>query len=484
MIDSNDDIFNHIKSVMRDHEEPYDEGAWERFKAAGAPAPAKKGSVINMWKWAIAAAAVVAVVFFVARIFNSTNTGNHPQVENLASSGADSSAPVAVAPPEIKTEPPVILPGNVPQPVDRYAGNTPLNDNIASRPAVTPGSLSSSVTAATTTPGIIQRPPSVISAPAQVHLSPQIPNQTAQQTPPANVDFWKNKAVPNTTTITNNPPPYKTEEKQLVMNAPKLTDKPRKEKNSKWQPSLYVSPLLGDLGIDMGYGVALGYAINDKIKISSGVAYSKLSASRNYGSGPVGAMMASAPVNNLEGSKGPAGPGGATGAAGANGSSLSLDSKGLLTSAYNVVAGQQTNLLQQVDGSLSGIDIPVEINYNISKKLYASAGVSGLVVINDNKKYTYVDNRNVKVSVETSRGNLKEDKSVLFSEQSTTNQPLQAPKENIPFLGFYNISVGYRQKINGKSGVALEPFLKVPMKNVTQENLKYMGTGIRLKFDF
>jgi hypothetical protein len=90
----------------------------------------------------------------------------------------------------------------------------------------------------------------------------------------------------------------------------------------------------------------------------------------------------------------------------------------------------------------------------------------------------------VKVSVETSRGNLKEDKSVLFSEQSTTNQPLQAPKENIPFLGFYNISVGYRQKINGKSGVALEPFLKVPMKNVTQENLKYMGTGIRLKFDF
>ncbi|MCH5685599.1 hypothetical protein LWM68_15865 [Niabella sp. W65] len=388
-----------------------------------------------MWNWAIAAAAVVTVVFFVARIFNSTNTGGHPQVENLASTSADSSAPVAVAPPEIKTEPPVILPGNVPQPVDRYAGNTPLNDNIASRPAVTPGSLSSSVTAATTTPGIIQRPPSVISAPAQVHLSPQMPNQAAQQTPPANVDFWKNKAVPNTTTITNNPPPYKTEEKQLVMNAPKLTDKPRKEKNSKWQPSLYVSPLLGDLGIDMGYGVALGYAINDKIKISSGVAYSKLSASRNYGADPVGAMMASAISN---GSNNPQGPIGATGAAGATGIAEaagrpSLDSKAALTSAYNFVAGSQMNSLQQVDGSLSGIDIPVEINYNISKKLYASAGVSGLVVINDNKKYTYVDNRNVKVSVETSRGNLKEDKSVLFSEQSTTNQPLQAPKENIPF---------------------------------------------------
>lgn len=464
---------------MRDHEEPYDEGAWERFKATAAPAPAKKGAVISMWKWAMAAAAVVTAVFFMARIFNSTNTGSHPQTEKLASTGVDS-APVASTPAETKKELPVVLPGNMPQPADQYAGN--LN-NISSPLVVTPGTSSPAATVATR-PAITHGPPSVITAPPYIRILPQTSHQTVFQTPPAQVDFWKNK-VSNAPAITTNPP-NKAEEQQLMASKPSLTDKPRREKSNKWQPSLYVSPLLGDLGIDMGYGVALGYAINDKIKISSGVAYSKLSASRNYGAGPVGEMMASAPASNLEGSKGPAGPGGATGAAGANGangSSLSLDSKGLLTSAYNVVAGQQTNLLQQVDGSLSGIDIPVEINYNISKKLYASAGVSGLVVINDNKKYTYVDNRNVKVSVETNRGNLKEDKSVLFSEQSTTNQPLQAPKENIPFLGFYNISFGYRQKINGKSGVAIEPFLKVPMRNVTQENLKYMGTGIRLKFD-
>lgn len=485
MIESDDDIFNHIKSVMRDHEEPYDEGAWERFKAVSTPVPVKKGAV-SMWKWAMAAAAVVTAVLFLARIFNSSTPTPDPSesTEHLAAIPADSSANITRIEPASQPGESAILADEAKKEINTIYNNNRENNihkynNNQLTAAYKPGMRSVTTDLR---PTVIQSS-SRITPPQPLVIVPQAPVTAIHQPAQKRVDFWKNQVEVTDAPKTTNTPVYRDEEKQLAVTKPLLTDKPRKEKNKKWQPSLYVSPLFGDLGIDMGYGVSVGYAINDKIRISSGVAHTRLSASRSYGAGPVGEMIASAP-NSVGG---PQGAVGATGAAGANGATgakgTSLDSKAALTSAYNFVAGSQTNSLQQVDGSLSGIDIPVEINYNFNKKLYASAGVSGLVVINDNKKYTYVDNRNVKVSVETNRGNLKEDKSVMFSEQNTTKQPIQAPQENIPFLGFYNISFGYRQKISGRTGVALEPFLKVPMKNVTQENLKYMGTGIRLKFD-
>ncbi|MGC4232920.1 MAG: hypothetical protein QM594_08065, partial [Niabella sp.] len=217
----------------------------------------------------------------------------------------------------------------------------------------------------------------------------------------------------------------------------------------------------------------LGYAINDKIKISSGIAHTKITASRSYdataSSVPSGAIMADKPL-------------GLPDAYSASGS-LKSANKVMASNSY-VTGPQQVSTLQQVEGSLSGIDIPVEVNYNIGKKLYAAAGISGLVVINDNRKYTYLDNRNEKVSVQSNNGSLKEDRAVMFSEKNITSQPVEAHDDNVPFLGFYNLSVGFRQKISGRNSVSLEPFIKVPVKGVTRQNLNYTGSGIRLKFDF
>lgn len=475
MTESNDDIFNHIKSVMRHHEEPYDEGAWERFNATQAPVPVKKGA-IRMWKWAMAAAAALAAVVVLSRIWNVSTPAHDsaPEVATVTPAPIDSSPAIARNSSISLPPAPDAANGGTGSANDYYISQTVPENHAAARPPTKlslVGLTQRSIGSANTNT-LIVAPEPIRQSPGQVAVNEPVKK--------AEIDFWKNKVERDAPATTpENRPSYQTPPVQVAITRPERTAQPRKEKNNKWQPSLYVSPLFGDQGIDMGYGVAVGYAINDKIKISSGIAYNKLSASRNYGAGPSGALMADAP------SRGPVGATGAAGAAGATGSSAapSLDSKAALTSAYNFVAGPQTNSLQQVDASLSGFDIPVEINYNISKKLYASAGVSGLVVINDSKKYTYVDNRNVKVSVETNGGALKEDRSVTFSEQNTTTEPIQAPSENIPFLGFYNISFGYRQKISRRTGVALEPFLKVPMKNVTQENLKYMGTGIRLKFD-
>lgn len=502
MTESNDDIFKHIRSVIRDHEEPYKEGAWERFKAlrpSEAPTPSK---VIGLWKWVAAAAAVIALLF-VSRLFDAADPVSAPVAEvptlSVPTPEADSNltgtGPIT---PQLQTPDFADAAATVP---DGPHFNTATGEKTLPVRLTQNNRL-----AAITTSGKTAFKPLnfVITAPSLVSpVLPQTVPVAHQPAPKAQVDFWKPR-VENHPAPSVQLPVLQEPSRQLAVTTPPSVAEPHKEKNGRWKPSIFVSPLFGDLGVDMGYGVSLAYAITDKIRISSGAAHTRISASRNYAPGPAGSLVASAPVNNYPingpggaagGATGPLGPTGAAGATGATGATgaagavgsggrPSLDSKAALTSAYNFVGGPQTNFLQTVEGSLTGIDIPVEINYDISRKLYATAGISGMVVINDNRKYTYVDIRSVKVSVESDRGALKENQSVVFSERNTTDQPIQAPAENIPFLGFYNISLGYRQKITGKTAVSVEPFLKVPMQSVTQENLKYIGTGVRLKIGF
>ncbi|MCH5597373.1 hypothetical protein [Niabella ginsengisoli] len=451
MTDPNDDIINYIKSALQSHEEPYDEGSWERFAAKHTAIPVRKKPVIALWVTA-AAAVIIGVILF-ARIFNNTNVTDIPveTYDVVIKNNTDTN---------IENE---IINETLPQ-IDNAQVNPKISDNNQQQLAVT----KSIAAPAFNNNAILPAPNPVTPSyqPTQQPIASNAPIIKEEKQQEKKVDFWRNNVVDNKNNVTTTNTPKEKESNILIASTvPKTSDRKQSaERNSRWQPSLYVSPLFGELGINMGYGVSLGYAINDKIKISSGIAHTKLSASRAFDptapAGGVANAMASAPVD-LAGSK-----------------------NSLVTYNSSTANSSQIRTLQQVDASLSGIDIPVEINYSINKKLYATAGVSALVVINDNKTYTFADSRNVKISVETNKGTLKEDRSVMFNEQSTSNnQPSQVPTENTPLLGFYNISLGYRQKISDKNAVSLEPFIKVPMKNVTQQNLKYMGTGIRLKFD-
>lgn len=449
MKERDDDIFNHIRQVLRNHEEPYEEGAWERFKAyshTAAPSPLPKHPIIPLWKWATAAAAVITGVFLFSRIFHVSQEGINiksselPIVQQLPTTDTPSQ--------QFQTDTETVF-------SDRSGLSAQAN---TSQP--TPAAQSSVPATTTHTVAIPQvQAPQEVPLVAQTQVPETVPSQAPTQPkterqPDQNnhvVDFWKNRIV------TDKPEEKRVLPQQDNRNALLATtsEKRHSEKNRKWQPSLYVSPVFSDLGVDMGYGVSLAYAINDKLKISSGIAHAKISTSRSFDESIPG--VATAPEMEV----------------------ISTEHSDLMT-----YASQPSSVLQQVTGSLSGIDIPVELNYSFNKKFYAAAGVSGLVVLHDKKTYTYEDYRNIKVSVETSKGALKEDKMITVQEYNTTSAPAQAPAENIPFLGYYNISVGYRQKLSNKNAVSIEPFLKVPMKKVTQQNLNYQGTGIRLRFDF
>lgn len=207
-------------------------------------------------------------------------------------------------------------------------------------------------------------------------------------------------------------------------------------KEDKWEMGLVVSPSFGNTKkLNMGYGVSMGYALTDKISLNSGVSYSEMAASKNL-----------PPQVN--------------------------------TSA--IADGSKS--LESIEAKVTGIDIPLEIKYRVSKNLYANVGVSAFAVINQRQSNSYVQEKVVERAVYSSVGS---DQLKTFAVNERVVE--QAPESEIKdgrYIGFYNFSFGYKQKISKGKAVSIEPFMKVPMKEVSKENLRLIGTGVRLKLDF
>lgn len=203
--------------------------------------------------------------------------------------------------------------------------------------------------------------------------------------------------------------------------------------NSKWQPDVYVAPAMGnDNKVTMNYGFSLSYAIANKLSISSGVSYASISTTE------------------------------------------SLDA-----SAPQTLSGKN---LASVDAKVRGINIPLELKYNISDKLYTNIGVSALAVLNNSQQNSYIINQVQSFSSPAVNG-YADSKTLIVKEKTVEPQP-EANLDPDKYIGFYNFSLGYKQKISKKNNIAIEPFLRLPMKTFSKENLNLTNGGLRLKIDF
>ena len=203
--------------------------------------------------------------------------------------------------------------------------------------------------------------------------------------------------------------------------------------NSKWQPDVYVAPAMGnDNKVTMNYGFSLSYAIANKLSISSGLSYASISTTES--------LNASAP---------------------------------------QTLSGKN---LESVDAKVRGINVPLELKYNISDKLYTNIGVSALAVLNNSQQNNYIVNQVQNFSSTTANG-YADSKTLIVKEKTTEPQP-EANIDPDKYIGFYNFSLGYKQKISKKNNIAIEPFLRLPMKTFSKENLNLTNGGLRLKIDF
>ncbi len=218
------------------------------------------------------------------------------------------------------------------------------------------------------------------------------------------------------------------------------TEKTKKE--SKWLMGLAVAPSFGNTPkLNMGYGLNMEYAISSKISINSGLGYNQLSTIRNIDGANIFAEQSSikspdASVKNLE----------------------------------------------SVNANISGIDIPLEIKYNINQSIYANVGISAFAILNQQRSNNYIEEKLV-TEFSTSIAGEQEANNFLVYER--TVEQIAENQINIPnFLAFYNFSLGFRQKIAKKTFVAFEPFVKLPVREISAERLRLVGTGLRLRFNF
>ena len=231
-------------------------------------------------------------------------------------------------------------------------------------------------------------------------------------------------------------------------------DKLAVNKKEKWEVGLMLAPSFGNTReLNMGYGLSMTYNFSNRLSLSSGIGYNKMNASKNL---PTTIGSASILLGN-------------------------------------------TKSLEMISEEVTGLDIPLELKYTINKNMYANLGVSGFAVLNQSRRNTFVETVVIKSNPTSSGGTgaagassstdgANEAKgqfaNAYLVNQRTTELASGAAVEDLNYIGFYNLSFGYTKKVYKNHALSIEPFVKLPIKGITQDNLRLVGTGVRLKVGF
>lgn len=389
------ELIDHIANQLKNHEEVYLDGAWERFEQK-----TQKKRMILWPYWAAASALLVLGYWYMGK-------QNH-----TAQTIVDKTS-VAVNHSKIKK--------SIEQPLEKTPNSTKSTDvETAEQIYTTPPKLGAATQKSSNT--------------SKTDFATIVPDliKTENTTAPV-VDETSDKQSELTlpiTTQTHTQPELNNQTKPLWTNT-KSEDK-KLANSKKWEPDVFIAPAMGnDNKVNLNYGLSLAYHIGEKLALSSGISYGVLSDQSNL---------------NVDG-----------------------------------VQNLSAKNLESVNTKISGISVPLEIRYKVSDNLYASVGVSATAVLNTAQQNTYVSNEVQNTSVINAFG-IAENRAVIVKEREREDQPENNINVN-DYLGFYNFSFGYKQKVTSKNHVILEPFVRLPM-HTASNNLNLTNGGLRVKFNF
>ncbi|UAY55152.1 hypothetical protein [Arachidicoccus terrestris] len=203
----------------------------------------------------------------------------------------------------------------------------------------------------------------------------------------------------------------------------------------KWNMGVVVIPAVSNAAkLNMGYGVSVGYRLSNRLSINSGLAYTELSGSKD------------------------------------------ADQQATIVSSGRT--------LSSIDATATGLNVPLELRYHISQKIYIGTGVSALAVLSDKVERKYAIAEMQTSAFEAKNGQpLKPDAMQSIASDIRTKEVL--PEDQVgskDFAGFINFSFGFKQPLNKSKSLSIEPFISIPMSNhLFNQNIRMTDGGLRIK---
>lgn len=215
------------------------------------------------------------------------------------------------------------------------------------------------------------------------------------------------------------------------------------EDTKKWDFSVELSPNIKDKDVNFGGGIAIAYNLNDRVSIGSGVSYMHLDAQR-------------AP-NKID---------------------IPLE--------FSTLDGSSNKSLNTISTSLVGLDIPINLKLNIGNAMYANAGVSLFSVLNESRYNNFEEHIAVTAltSPTSSSFDKKEKNSVEAQVLRSQEVSSSTPYEGKNFTGFFNFSMGYKLPFFPKMNLAIEPYFKIPIGSLSDQDMDLNNGGFKIRASF
>lgn len=432
----NNELINHIAERLRNHTEPYREGAWERFSAQTG-GRSKRG--IGWLQWSAAAVLLVTAGWMLF---------NWPQEELNIVQQVSEQAPATVG------EQPAVKEKSA----EEQIASSPVIDDKTSRDVPQSAALKKAprtavpIESSRTVKSDSAEPVMARAATADTTLLARVAEPVAGASNSAHEEQPKTD-VTEDTGVDRSPP------EQLVANEPvqpgwevngrsaypvHTMEKAASERADKWDLGIALAPSVTSERLNIGGGLAVAYRLSDKFSLASGVSLSDLGVAQQQIGEPLTPQASFAPNS---------------------------PAPGHVPEPDN--SPYRYREITSVTSTLLALDIPLNLRYHVTKRFYTSAGVSFIGILNERRTNHFVDHINQPTDY---ANNL----TAVHSTARSDEQPLQGKG----YTGFFNFSVGRSIPLSKKLFISVEPYFKLPIGRLSQEDMDLTNGGIRIVTGF
>lgn len=419
--EKNKELIQRIAETLRNHAEPYREGAWERFAAAQG-IPRKR---IVWWPYGSAAAILLAAGAWF--LLNSS-----PAVPTMANLGTEKGQPTLSKPAEPEQiadaeSPDTVqkLPKLIPDPPKRNAAISTVVAEIAMPDNEAPVEQLAAVPA--------EEPVSNESA-ANVETEDEPPGRPSQRL--AVTDREEPRAVAVEPLSGN-------EAYAATVNRTETDN----QASRKWNLGVAVTPSMTSEKLNVGGGIAIAYQLSDKFSVGSGVSIGRLGMAENPDYSP------------------------------------SYDERYYHTPSVGDIQGlakdrQQYKRDVSLTSNVIALDIPLDLRYEVFNGFYTSVGISYVAVLSEQRTEHFIGglNENTFGSDNVAGKDLAASTTVGYMSEKMDVQPLRGKG----YTGFMNFSIGRKMPLSKHVFFSIEPYFKLPIGRLSKEEMDFTNGGIRI----